>query len=117
MNRSLHQGESLLSIHRVRPRRAGDYRRRAGIVQVIRRLGTTAGADLRVAVRAQRVVLLRLRFERFRFASRSTTYFRVLVHVALQSIRCMELFAGEMREITQLSQTASLKYSFIKYDK
>lgn len=66
MNRSLHQGEPLLPlIDGVRPRRTGEYRRRAGVVQVIRRLGAAAGADLRVAVRAQRVVLLRLRLEGF----------------------------------------------------
>lgn len=87
MNRSLHQGEPLLPlIDGVRSRRASHYRRRAGVVQVIRRLGTAAGADLRVAVRTQRVVLLRFRFERLGLASRPTSHLRVLVHVALQSI-------------------------------
>jgi hypothetical protein len=60
MNRSLHQGESLLPlIDRVRPRRAGHHRRRPGVVQVVRRLGTAAGADLGIAVRAERIILLR----------------------------------------------------------
>lgn len=87
MNRSLHQGEPLLPlIDGVGPRRAGHYRRRAGIVQMIRRLGAAAGADLRVAVRAERVVLLRLGLERFRLAPRPASHLRVLVYVALQSI-------------------------------
>ena len=53
---------------------------------MVRGLGPTAGTDLRVAVRAQGVVLLRFRFERLRLPPRPASHLRVLLHVALKRV-------------------------------
>lgn len=77
---------------------------------MVRGLGATAGTDLRVAVRAQGVVLLGLRLERLRLPPRSSSHLRVLLHVALQRVKVTQvLWLSLSRRTTYCATTHRLE--------